>query len=420
MLGTADHKPQPLARTIEAPAAIAPWQAPALPAAPPAPNHLTFVTSQAALSALEPEWRDLEARAGTRFNYFQTFDWISNWWRHVAPSMDAGLLILTARRDGRLTLIWPLMIVPEKGLRVIKWLSEPHLQYGDVLAEAGPGLPALLDEAWSLIKAHDGHDAIALGKVLSTAHVYALLERRCPVACNPSVASQLDLSAFDTCAAFGKAIGRSRRKRHTQRYNKIARRGDVTVSVHLEGEAQARAIDQAFAFKRDWLRDNGLLSQTVFEACSARFLASLPSAPGHPQMVVAEMSLDGKAIAIEIGFIFKHHYYSYMGAFDLAWRDYSPGKVQMREMISWCIANGIGQYDFLGTPAVYKSEWTDRTIGMRDFCDAGTLKGAAYARLWLGRLRPLAKRTFERLPLSRRRSVLRLVDYFSGLPGTPA
>ena len=46
------------------------------------------------------------------------------------------------------------------------------------------------------------------------------------------------------------------------------------------------------------------------------------------------MSLDGKAIAIEIGFIFKHHYYSYMGAFDLAWRDYSPGKVQMREMIS--------------------------------------------------------------------------------------
>lgn len=409
MQGTAPPKAQPLTRAIEAPATIPSGRAPAVPFEPQTPGRLALITSPTDLFELEAEWRDLEARAGTKFNYFQTFDWISNWWRHVGAAMDAELLVLTARNGARLTLVWPLMIVTEKGLRVIKWLSEPHLQYGDVLAEAGPGLDGLLEQAWSLIKAQGGHDAIALGKVLSTAHVHAFLKRRCAVACNPSVASQLDLSAYDSCAAFAKAMGRARRKRHTRRYNKIGKLGDLTVTVHESGTAQARAIEQAFAFKQDWLEENGLLSQTVFETSSAEFLASLPSTPGGPQMVVAEMSLDNKPLAIEIGFVFKHHYYSYMGAFDLAWRDYSPGKVQMREMISWCIENGIGQYDFLGTPAAYKSEWTDCTIDMHDFCDARTLKGTAYIRLWLGRLRPLAKRTFERLSSNTRRALLGVV-----------
>jgi len=382
---------------------------------PHTPWELAFVTTSAALFELESEWRDLETRAGTKFNYFQTFDWVSNWWRHIGSPADAELLVLTARRGARLTLVWPLMIVTEKGLRVIKWLSDPHLQYGDVLAETSPGLQEMLDQAWGLITSRSGHDAIALGKVLSTAHVYDLLRRRCPVACNPSVASQLDLSAYDSCAAFGKAMGRSRRKRHTRRYNKIDKLGDLDVTVHSGGAAQKRAIEQAFTFKQDWLTQNGLLSQTVFEASSAEFLASLPSTHGGPQMVVAEMSLDGKPLAIEIGFVFKGHYYSYMGAFDLAWSGYSPGKVQMREMISWCIENGIGQYDFLGTPAAYKSEWTDRTIDMHDFCDAGTLKGAAYVRLWLGRIRPLAKQAFERLSPGGRRAVLRVMGSVAGL-----
>ena len=418
MQGTANRKAHPLTRTIEAPAAVSAWPVPSLE--PQTPRQLSFVTSATDFFELEPEWRDLETRAGTKFNYFQTFDWVSNWWRHVGSAADVELLILTARSGARLTLVWPLMIVTEKGLRVIKWLSEPHLQYGDVLAETGPGLDDLLNRAWRLIKSHDGHDAIALGKVLSTAHVYEFLNRRCPVACNPSVASQLDLSAYDSCAAFGKVMGRSRRKRHTRRYNKIDKLGDLQIAVHLSGAAQTHAIEQAFAFKQDWLTQNGLLSQTVFEASSAEFLASLPSAPGGPHMVVAEMSLDGKPLAIEIGFVFKDHYYSYMGAFDLAWRDYSPGKVQMREMISWCIENGMDQYDFLGTSAAYKSEWTDCTIDMRDFCDAGTLKGAAYVRVWLGSLRPLAKQAFERLSPNCRRAVLHLIESVPGLSRTAA
>ena len=420
MQGTAHRKPQPLTRSIEAAASVSSWPASLNSSEPQESCELAFVTTSAALLELETEWRDLETRAGTKFNYFQTFEWVSNWWRHVGSPADTELLILTARSGTRLTLVWPLMIVTEKGLRVIKWLSDPHLQYGDVLAETGPGLQDLLDQAWRLIKSQSGHDAIALGKVLSTAHVHEFLKRRCPVACNPSVASQLDLSAYDSCTAFGKAMGRSRRKRHTQRYNRIDRLGDLEVAVHTGGPAQKRAIDQAFAFKRDWLAQNGLLSQTVFEDSSAEFLASLPSAHDGPQMVVAEMSLDGTPLAIEIGFVFKHHYYSYMGAFDLEWRDYSPGKVQMREMISWCIENGIGQYDFLGTPAAYKSEWTDRTIDMRDFCDADTLKGAAYVRLWLGRFRPLAKQAFERLSPNARRTVLRVVESVRGLSGRAA
>ncbi|MGI9415438.1 MAG: GNAT family N-acetyltransferase [Hyphomicrobiales bacterium] len=422
MLGTADRKPQPLARISAASARAGPARAPArAPVDAVSPYRFRFVTSPAALSAIGADWGELEIRAGSRFNYFQTFEWVSNWYRHVGAPDGAELMILTARRDGRLEMVWPLMVVRQNGLRVVKWLSEPHLQYGDVLAADGPGLTALLDDAWSLIQTRGHHDVIALGKVLSTARVHSFLKRRCPVACNASAASQLDLSGFDSCQGFLKALGRPRRKRHTQRYNRIAKLGDLDFTVHLGGEAQARVVAQAFVFKRDWLEQNGLLSQTVFEAESARFIASLSTPVGdRPQMAVAEMTLDGAPIAIEIGFIFKRHYYAYMGAFDWAWREHSPGKVQMREMICWCINNGMDQYDFLGTPAAYKSEWTDLEIGMRDFCAPATLRGAVYARLWLARLRPLAKAAFERLTPARRRAVLGTVGRLTARPRASA
>jgi hypothetical protein len=69
------------------------------------------------------------------------------------------------------------MIVKEVGLRVTRWLSEPLLQYGDVLAHPGPILEYNHACAWDTLNAMQNWDSIVLSKVLRNARICPLLGR---------------------------------------------------------------------------------------------------------------------------------------------------------------------------------------------------------------------------------------------------
>jgi len=401
-----------------------------LPVSPPArrvsprmrttsPGAVIFglVTTRAGFSALRDDWQELESRAGTQFNYFQTFDWNWKWYDHVADPATHQLAILTVRRHGRLALVWPMMIVREAGLRVVKWLSEPHLQYGDVLIEAHDGSQDLLERTWNHLLQLRSYDLVLLNKVLDTANASALLKQHCKTVNNGSVASQLNISGYANSAEFTASLSRKRRRRHVKRRRTLAQQGhELTFHVHHPGPEFVNAVEAALSFKRDWLVNTGLMSQSLFEPETERFLASLSSQKPHDaREIAAELKLDGRTIAVETGFVFKSHYYAYLGAFDWELRNFSPGKVQMHDMVSWCIDNSISHYDLLGTPAAYKSEWSNETIEMQDFCAARSPAAEVYVRLWLGTVRPAAKNMFENLAPKWRRALLKGVDLVTNL-----
>lgn len=418
MTGEFEIRPTPLAGTFPIPPASATGPAQRVSSRTRASSRSVMfglVTTRDGFLALHDDWRDLETRAGTKFNYFQTFDWNWNWYNEVADRESHELLILTVRRHGRLAMVWPLMIEREAGLRTVKWLSEPYLQYGDVLIEPGEGSGDLLTRAWNHLQRLPAFELLMLNKVLNTANAYPLLKAHCQTAINASVASQLNISGYRSPRDYDAGLGRTRRRRHKQRRNKLARQGrELTFKVHEPGPDFDKAVETALSFKRDWLVNSGLLSRSIFAPKTEGFLTSLSSQGAQgARAVAAELKLDGRTIAVETGFVFKSHYYAYLGAFDWDLRQFSPGKVQMHDMISWCIDNGITHYDLLGSPATYKSEWTDESIEMHDFCTARSARAGIYLRLWLGRMRPLAKDTFERLAPAKRRALVKLKDFVS-------
>ena len=373
-----------------------------------------LVTSREGFLALRTEWQELEARSGTRFNYFQTFDWNWKWYENAADPASQDLLILTVRRNGRLAAIWPLMIVREAGLRTVKWLSEPHLQYGDVLVESNDHTKDLLVTSWNhLQRLSASYDLILLNKVLKTANAFEVLNAHCKTGINQSEASQFNVSDYATISEFADSLSKKRRRRHTKRRNALVRHGgELTFHVHEQGLEYISAVETALSFKREWLENSGLTSRSLFEPETERFLASLPShSPHGPRAVASELKLGGKTISVELGFVFKSHYYAYLGAFDWELKNFSPGKVHMRDMVGWCIDNSISHYDLLGTPAAYKSEWSNETIEMQDFCVTGTPLAAAYARWWLGTVRPVVKSVFENLGSDRRRALLSAMGF---------
>ena len=368
------------------------------------------ISDRAGFLGLQGEWHRLELSAANHMHYFQTFDWNWKWFEHICADRNHELLILTARRHGRLALVWPLMKTREAGLEVVRWLTEPEIQYGDVLIDRDLLADELLREAWTHLEQHVDFDLVQLSKVLESATAYGFLTQNFSTQANLSQSSQLNVSHYAAQQDYLAALGKTRRRRHTQRRNKLERQGSkLSFHVHEAGPDYSAAVETAFGFKREWLRQTGLLSRSIFRPETERFIAELASyGPDGASAIAAELKLDGRTVAVETGFVFKNHYYSYLGAFDWSMRSFSPGKVLLRDMICWCIDKDLNHYDFLGTPAAYKSEWTDETIGMRDFCHARSVGASAYAHVWLRTLRPFAKNAFERLSAQTRVRLLKL------------
>jgi CelD/BcsL family acetyltransferase involved in cellulose biosynthesis len=63
------------------------------------------LTDREGLAELTPEWSRLAAGSDT--SLFVTPEWVSTWYRHIAPAVEPRLV--TLRDDlGRLTAVWPL------------------------------------------------------------------------------------------------------------------------------------------------------------------------------------------------------------------------------------------------------------------------------------------------------------------------
>jgi len=166
------------------------------------PAVFEVVRERAGLDALEPEWNDLFHRAGRSTQLFQTFNWNWHWANHYLPATSGArdgtsLAIVTVRREGRLVMLWPLVLERLAGLKVLRWMGEPVSQYGDVLAEELPDGLRLMRQAWHFAVARLGADVVCLRKVRADAAVAPLL-------------SELGMQQTATAEAPGRVWGNGR------------------------------------------------------------------------------------------------------------------------------------------------------------------------------------------------------------------
>ena len=130
-------------------------------------------------------------------------------------------------------------------------------------------------------------------------------------------------------------------------------------------------------------------------------------------MLASAITLDGRPIAVEIGFRWFGRFYSYLGSFDWELRDYSPGKVQLEEAIRWCLEQGIEAYDLLGEPAAYKSGWSNMSTSLKTYRLEPTLRGKAFASVWSRSIRPAAKSMMQAAPLGLRTRLAPIAERIS-------
>src|SRR5260221_2503587 len=246
----------------------------------PVKSHLSLVTSLDSLADLERDWRSLE-RVGLRpHGVFQTFDWVRSWAKfHLAENTEAELSIVAGYREDELVVIAPLMKVAYGPVKVLRWLTEPLSQYGDILLAPGECPKAWGVAALSLIKRLRNIDVIRLRHVRADAAIAPFLQETFRDANHIESAPWLDLGQFANDAAYEARYNSNQRKRRKKIRKSLEEKfGQVTFELLDGGSDSDAAMREAIAQKCQWLETRGRHNRILGSLQALDFLKHLSRA----------------------------------------------------------------------------------------------------------------------------------------------
>jgi CelD/BcsL family acetyltransferase involved in cellulose biosynthesis len=338
------------------------------------------IRDPANLSALEHEWEDLATRASVPV--FQSFDWMSLWWKHFGLHTDRTLHAVTVRREGVLVAILPLFeeregfpgIIVRRRLRLMGAGVPNPGSYG-LLSVYGPTdyLGAIVDPAYAndvagAFASHIMRDCTDVDDLLLE-HVPAgsfILAHLIPLLRDGGRTIRLEqtdgcprLSLPPSMEAFFASLGSNTRRRLTQARKAVGELFAIqNVTTVAEFDPAYRALVALHQRRWNELGFAGLFSDSRFTAfhreLSIRFLTkgilSLKSAQA-----------DGTSIAVRLLYLYNGGCYDYLSGFDdrAPASRRRPGMALLLDAMEEAIGKGFHTMDFLRGDEGYKFDFTN-------------------------------------------------------------
>jgi CelD/BcsL family acetyltransferase involved in cellulose biosynthesis len=311
---------------------------------------------------------------------FSSPGWARAWWRHWAGDIDP--FIVTARQDGRLVGLAPLVLGRRGPFRVLSEVGRPPGNYWDVVCEPAARAQAGAAVMRELAAHRSEWHALLLGGVREgSATEHAVLSAGLPVRRRrPTPYPGIELpGTFDEYLA---ALPRKRRKdlrRHLRRLDD----GRLELRHVRDPEDVRAAMDRWQDIRVRWWRHRGKHMDP--EHASARFLDFMrdamvelvPSGLGE----VWELRQDGEVVGVEVNLADRRCYYSWMGAYDPAVSHLGLGKLAIGESIRESIEAGRDYFDLMVGDEDYKYWYgaTDRHCRWTMVGNGGPLSRLALA-----------------------------------------
>ncbi|MDH4441893.1 MAG: GNAT family N-acetyltransferase [Rhizobium sp.] len=376
------------------------------------------------LQALKAAWQALEQRCPEPFTYFQSFDWCMRWCEAFLEGeerTDAQPKVYTLWDGADCVMIWPLMTKRvAASVTVLVPLSAPMNQYASLLYDPARFDLSLGRAVFETVRNRPGRDAICLDHVPDSGLLARIIDGQGYSAATVLQSSIFDLAGVPDWESHHRALPKKQRLQRNSRRNKLEKLGTLDYRVLVPGsDGYAEQVDLCLALKQEWLRSTGRLGGDVFDPRFAAFMRNLGNTGGEDEgrVFLHALTLDGVPIALELGMRFHGDYYCFLGAIDMAFQKYSPGKVQMESAQRWAIETGIRRFDFLNDPSAYKSSWTNTAEPLSACYIPFNRLGELYCRHWMAGLRPRVRALYHRIAPATRARLLSVVGMLSRVVG---
>jgi CelD/BcsL family acetyltransferase involved in cellulose biosynthesis len=303
------------------------------------------------LDRIEPlgeEWEDLADR--TDASPFVRPGWFRAW---RAAFGRGQLLILVARRDGRLSGVLPL----ESRRGRLHTPTNEHTPAFDVLVADREALSALADGLLAQRARAVTLDRLAReGAALEAVRVAARRARSREAVRRAARAPYIECAR--TLEEHRRSLSRNLRHDVERRLRRLCDVGVVSVEVADGRDRLGELLDEGFALERlGWKGAEGTAIAST--AATRRFYGDVARwAAPRGWLRLAFLRLDGRAIAFQFDLEASATYYSLKIGYDPNYERLSPGKLLAYAMVSRAVSLGLGTYELLGTDESWKYRWT--------------------------------------------------------------
>lgn len=306
--------------------------------------------------------------------------------------------IVVIRRAGRPVLIFPTVLTKFAGLPVVRFLGDPLIQYGDVLA-APEASAEDFARAWP----------VAANPALAC---FALFRR---VRDDAKAASFLSQQATETVVQESPLVDLQqpgpvnvRDAREMRRLRRrLAERAPVTVQF-LRGPDGQQLLHETLRLKRQWIKSHGLGSRVIGHADWEHAIARLcQNGPGG--LTIAALKVGEQVAAVEAAFVDSTCWYSFIGAFNPDFARMGPGQVLTAECLAHARSCGLMRYDQLPPSQDYKRRHATSAISVRDYSVSLTHVGKLGA--FMTKMVPELKSLFQVLPADVRKTILDIAGH---------
>lgn len=341
------------------------------------------VSDDASFWLLRNEWIQLAQQSNT--TVFQSFEWLSLWWKHFRSGKRQQLHIITFRREGRLVGIAPMFLdtVVVFGYPVYRRLAmigsgiSVH-QSGGMLLDNGPSdyldVLALPSDESEVAKAfwlavndrRDVIDEIEFVNVPEESIIRKYIILQAPA--NEWTTKTLRADVCPKLIVNGsfETYLKSLRGKFRRQLLQARRASHETLSYTLNSVTSADQyrvallnIIELHQKRRNRAGYPGLFDDTRFQSFQEDVMEAFRL---NGWLWCKTARVDGAIIAARLGFRFKHRYYDYLSGFDDAASESkrSPGLVLVLQMVEDAIRDDAHTIDFLRGDEPYKFDFTDK------------------------------------------------------------
>jgi CelD/BcsL family acetyltransferase involved in cellulose biosynthesis len=300
----------------------------------------------------------------------------------------APLFVCVADAAGRPALLLPLALEQSLGTRVLRFLDCGVNDYNaPVIFPAAIGRHFSMHDVWSLLRQELPPFDLAVFEKMPDM-VAGFPNPLVSLATAPHPESSHAVTLDLPCERFAseRLPSSSDSKRCLRKLNK---RGSVEFEIAQTDAQRDRLLEALFRQKQRQFVETkvtDLFADPTFGEFYTRAMRRL----GNPAVLLSGLSLDGRVIAANWGYLVGDRYYDLITSHEGGeFRSFAPGRLLNEWLIGWCIRNGVKFYDFGIGDEPYKFRYCDVHIPLRDAYLPVTLRGGLFTRML--RLRTVAK-----------------------------
>jgi CelD/BcsL family acetyltransferase involved in cellulose biosynthesis len=310
---------------------------------------------------LREEWEHLYRRSGAP-HLFLAPAWVLNWRAAFGPA-DTDIRVFTVWRGGRLAGIAPCRVTTERHwgreVATLRLWADVNANRTGVLIDpdgASEVLGAMArslaeDPGWTLAAL----DPLPLDAPPTRAWVEALERHGMRVGLEPGFTSpymtlpEVRTSPLDT-------VSTSFRRNLKRKLNRAEREGCAVIRPPAE-----EAAAMAFAISREsWQHANGTGLDTAPES-AAFFEGMVRDRELRARLRIPILTREGEPVAYEWNLLEGRRLYNLKVGYRPAEGRLSPGLVLRHHTVSDAMAEGLEEFDFLGSVEPYKMHWATGT-----------------------------------------------------------